>query len=171
MCATRRQSSLVLKVTEELGWNLSMDLGPSIRAPNWPQMVANQSSKTPPNRPKTDPEQSQTIPKRPATTPHASHATTHTSTAAMGWENARHGGRAAGGRGAHFPTPWPLWRCVSWRGWRGVWRRVFWGCLGVIQGPPELLPTKADHGNPVRIGPKRGEFSGHCHIHENPTNA
>ena len=40
------------------------------------------------------------------------HALKHTSTAAMGWENARHGGRAAGGRGAHVPTPWPLWRCV-----------------------------------------------------------
>ena len=29
----------------------------------------------------------------------------------------------------------------------------------MIQGPLELLPTKADHGNPVRIGPKReGSF-------------
>ena len=93
----------------------------------------NGPSKASPNKPKTAPEPPQTTPKRPATTPHASHATTHTSTAAMGWENGRHGGRAAGGRGAHFPTPWPLWRCVSWCGWREVWWRVFWGWFGVVR--------------------------------------
>ena len=52
----------------------------------------------------------------------------------MGWENARPDRPPPAPRGAHFPTPWPLWRCVSWRGWRGVWWRVFWGWLGVIQG-------------------------------------
>ena len=52
----------------------------------------------------------------------------------MGWENARPDRPPPAPRGAHFPTPWPLWRCVSWRGWRGVWWRVFWGWLRVIQG-------------------------------------
>jgi hypothetical protein len=43
------------------------------------------------------------------------------------------GGLAAGGRGAHFPTPWPLWRCVSWRGWRVLWWRVFWKRFGMVR--------------------------------------
>ena len=52
----------------------------------------------------------------------------------MRWENARHGGPAAGGGGAYFLTPWPMWRCVSWRGWRGVLWRVFWGWFGQVRG-------------------------------------
>ena len=30
--------------------------------------------------------------------------------------------------------------------------------------PTELSLPKAVHGIPARIGPKRGEFCGHCHI-------
>ena len=85
------------------------------------------------SQPETAPESPQATPKRPATTPHASHAMTHTSTAAMGWENARPDRPPPAPRGAHFPTPWPLWRCVSWRGWRGVWWRVFWGWFGRVR--------------------------------------
>ena len=85
------------------------------------------------DQPKTVPEPPQTIPRRPATTSHASHATTHISTAAMGWENARPDRPPPAPRGAHFPTPWPLWRCVSWRGWRGVWWRVSWGWFGLVR--------------------------------------
>ena len=83
----------------------------------------------------------------------------------------RHEGRAAGGRGTHFPTPRPLWRCVLCRSVAGGGCAVgsFEGGLGwfpqrtpedspeghpreLPQGPAELLSTKAVHGNLGRMG-------------------
>ena len=84
----------------------------------------------------------QTDPKHPRTTPIHSQKTHHHTPRQPRHDTRLHSGHGVGKcahrppapRGARFPTPWPLWRCVSWRGWRGVWWRVLWGWFGAF-GP------------------------------------